>query len=83
MDTPVQNNPADSSKAGSQPKERLDWNQALPASLPRPTYWPLVVAFGIVLIPFGIITSLLITGIGLIIFIAGLAGWIGDLLHES
>jgi hypothetical protein len=63
--------------------EKSDWNRPKPESLPRPTYWPMVLAFGIVLIPFGLITSLVITGVGLLVFIVGLAGWIGELLHES
>ncbi len=83
MDTPAQKQEANLPQNGSHPKPRSDWNTALPETLPRPTYWPLVLAFGIVLIPFGLITSLLITGIGLIIFIIGLSGWIGELLHES
>lgn len=73
---PIQNpDPAEQQKEG--------WNQPQPARLPRPTFWPAVLAFGIVLIPLGIITNLIISGVGLIIFALGLAGWIGELRNES
>ena len=63
-------------------KGRADWNQPKPEILPRPTFWPLVVAFGIVLVPFGIVTTLIISGVGLVILALGLAGWNGELRNE-
>jgi hypothetical protein len=71
------------SSAESSPpsEEKVDWNYPKPEHLPRPTYWPLALAFGIVLIMFGIVTTFAISGVGLIIFAVALGGWIGELRH--
>jgi hypothetical protein len=58
-----------------------DWERLPPAHLPRPTYWPVVLAFGIVLLAWGVVTTLAITVIGLVLFALGLGGWIGELRH--
>jgi hypothetical protein len=52
-------------------------------ALPRPTYWPAVMAFGITLLFWGLVTSYLILVVGLIVLAVALAGWIGDLLHAE
>ena len=62
---------------------RPDWERLPPAHLPRPTYWPVVLAFGIMLLAWGIVTTLAISVIGLVIFALGLGGWIGDLRHGA
>jgi hypothetical protein len=49
--------------------------------LPQPTYWPAVLAFGIVLLVWGIVTTWMISGIGAILIALALAGWIGELRH--
>ena len=51
-------------------------------ALPRPTYWPAVLAFGITLFAWGFVTTFYITLAGLLIIFLALGGWIGDLLHE-
>lgn len=61
--------------------EKAGWNYPRPEHLPRPTYWPLALAFGIVLIMFGIVTTFAISGVGILIFAIALAGWIGELRH--
>ncbi len=53
------------------------------AVLPRPTYWPIALAFGITLLAWSLVTSFLIGLAGLAVFVVALAGWIGDLLHEE
>jgi|GEM_PF-3874578 len=50
--------------------------------LPRPTYWPAALAFGITLFAWGFITSLLISIIGVMMIFVSIGGWIGELLHE-
>ncbi len=52
-----------------------------PAALPRPTYWPVVMAAGIVFMTWGIATTLAISAIGLALFALALGGWIGDWRH--
>jgi hypothetical protein len=40
-----------------------------------------VLALGITFLAWGIVTSLLISAVGLILFALALAGWIGELRH--
>ena len=66
------------------------WNKPKPETLPKPGYWPAVMAFGIVFLLWGLAlgfnevfsSSLVTSGIGLILFVIALAGWIGDLRDE-
>jgi len=68
----------------------VGWNKPKPEKLPRPGYWPFLMALGIVFILWGLAlgfnevfsTMIIISGVGLIIFIISLAGWIGDLRDE-
>jgi hypothetical protein len=60
---------------------RPGWHVPEHLELPEPTYWPAVLAFGITLFAWGLMTSLIIVGIGLLVFAVALAGWIGDLRH--
>ena len=55
---------------------------ARPSRLPDPTYWPFFTALGVVFMFWGILTTWIVTGMGLIIFGVALAGWITDLFKE-
>lgn len=57
---------------GVEPTERLA----------RPTYWPAGIAFGITLLAWGTITSFVLIGAGLAVFVVSLIGWIGELRDE-
>ena len=57
-------------------------DKARPAHLPQPTYWPFFLALGTVFIFWGILTTWLITGIGVVVFAVALGGWIADIHHE-
>jgi hypothetical protein len=59
------------------------WQPVEHIHLPSPTYWPAVLALGITFLAWGIVTSFLIAGVGLLLFVVALGGWIGDLLHEN
>ena len=61
---------------------RPGWQPVENIHLPAPTYWPAVVALGITFLAWGIVTSLVILAVGLILLAVGIAGWIGDMLHE-
>ncbi len=74
-------NPADHASQHAQPELRPGWQRVAHEGIPAPTYWPAVLAFGITLIFWGILTSWIISGVGLIVFVVAIAGWIGDLLH--
>lgn len=59
-----------------------DWNDAEPAHIPRPTYWPAVLSFGVTFALWGIVTSWIISAVGVGIFVFSLAGWIKEIVHE-
>ena len=54
-----------------------------PEVLPKPTFWPLILAAGITLSAWGIVTSYPILILGLGMTIVAVANWIGDIRHEQ
>jgi hypothetical protein len=69
----------------------MDMNDSTPAAapapaiieVPAPTAWPLSAAFGVTLIFAGLATSEVITGIGVLLAIAGVVGWFRQIFpHE-
>lgn len=48
--------------------------------MPRPNVWPMVLGLGIVLMAAGVALHLAFCAVGTVIFLAGLTGWIGQLL---
>ena len=50
-----------------------------PEEIPRPTIWPIGLAFGILFIFWGFIASLGLTIAGFIVTVVSLTGWIADL----
>ena len=76
-------NPNSIDKQANQVKtEQSSWHEPLPERIPEPTYWPFLLAFGIVLVFWGLVSAWLISLAGAIIFFASLAGWIGEMIHE-
>lgn len=63
--------------------DKTDWTTPPVEPLPRPTYMPLVMAIGITCILWGIVTSVVISEVGVILFVVALAGWIRELRHEQ
>jgi len=59
------------------------WYKPQPEKLPQPTYWPAVFAFAVVLFAWGWVTNISVSAVGLVLFAIAVAGWIGDLRHES
>ncbi len=58
------------------------WSRAQPERIPPPTLSPAFLALGATLLVWGLISSYIITAIGVVLFGVALAGWIGDLRHE-
>jgi hypothetical protein len=48
--------------------------------VPASTPWPLVTAFGLALIFAGLVTSLAVSGVGLVVLLAGAVGWFRNVL---
>ena len=44
--------------------------------LPSPSYWPVVVALGLPFVAYGLIFNLWITGVGALLILGGLYGWV-------
>jgi hypothetical protein len=66
---------------GTRPATRPGWQALEHVELPRPTYWPAVLALAIVFLAWSIVTSWLIAVAGAILLVVALAGWIGELQH--
>jgi hypothetical protein len=53
-------------------------------SLPQPTAWPIVLAFGVTMMFAGLVTSIAVSVLGIVVTIAGCVGWFRDVLpHEQ
>lgn len=62
--------------------EQAEWLRPLPEKLPKPTSSPAVLALGVCLLAFGIVTSWIISMVGLSLFLLGAGGWIARLRDE-
>ena len=58
------------------------WTGLPPDRLPEPSIWPVTLAVAITFLVWGLVTSLIITGVGIGLFALALAGWIRDIRHE-
>lgn len=59
-----------------------EWKKPLPEQLPRPTYWPAILALSIALALLGPVTVMPVTAVGLVLGAVALFGWIGEIVHE-
>jgi hypothetical protein len=73
--------PGEASEPLPTPQLRPGWLVVEHEPLPRPGYWPAALAFGIVLLSWGIVTSWIISIAGGLVLAVALAGWIGELRH--
>jgi hypothetical protein len=64
------------------PEPHPGWTVLPPEKLPEPGVWPVTMALGITFLVWGLVTSLIITGVGVALFAVALAGWIRDIRHE-
>ena len=68
-------------RAGDSP-DRTGWQRPLPEELPEPTPWPAALALGSCLLAWGVVTSWILSLVGLLLFVVGVAGWMGRMRHE-
>lgn len=54
-----------------------------PQDLPEPTYWPFLMALGITLGMWWIVSSWILGGIGVVLFFISLYGWINELRAKN
>ncbi|MEJ2053239.1 MAG: DUF3040 domain-containing protein [Calditrichaceae bacterium] len=59
-----------------------NWAPAKPEKLPRLTFWPIVLAAGVVFLFWGFITSIIISIVGFVVMALALYGWIGEFSDE-
>ncbi len=71
--------PVQAPQAPALPALRPGWHRTPGEPLPRPTFWPAALALGIVFVLWGVVTSYIVSGVGLILFVLALAGWIREL----
>ncbi len=66
----------------SGPSVHPDWNPAKPEVIPQPTIWPASLALSATLGLWGLASSLIISLVGVGLFVVSLAGWIRDIRYE-
>jgi hypothetical protein len=59
-----------------------EYVKAKPEILPKPTYMPFVLAFSILLLGWGLISTWIISAAGFAGVCISIYGWIKELLHE-
>jgi hypothetical protein len=64
------------------PSAPADWGIARPEKPSRSTLYPAALALGATLMVWGLISSLIVTGFGLVLFAAAMGGWIKEIRHE-
>jgi hypothetical protein len=62
--------------------KRDDEHQPKPANLPRPTYWPAIMAISVCFGLWGVLTSVWLTVVGAAGLVVSAVGWIGELGDE-
>jgi cytochrome c oxidase subunit I len=43
--------------------------------LPSPSFWPIVLAFGLALIAVGVVSTIVVSIVGVIVLLVAIAGW--------
>lgn len=65
------------------PSAGAEWSEPTMERVPRPTYWPVVMALGTVFIFWGVVTMWAISAIGLGLFALALVGWVREMCHAG
>lgn len=58
------------------------WHVPGPEHIPAPSIWPASVAFSSMLLLWGLLTSPLLSAVGLLIFAGSIAAWIGEIRDD-
>jgi len=60
-----------------------EWVKPMPEETPEPTFWPISLAMSIIFILWGLISTWVITAVGIVLFSISVRGWARDLLNEQ
>lgn len=82
MDTSSKDHMSSSEGSPEAARASVEWIKPQGVNIPEPTYMPLVLALGVMCIFWGIVTTYLMSLVGVVFFVIGISGWIGDLRHE-
>lgn len=61
---------------------RPGWSRPKPERIPEPTFWPATFGLGIAFLMWGFISNIFVWGLGFILLVVAIVGWIGDLRNE-
>lgn len=67
----------------AEPAPLADWSIPRPETIPRPTYAPAALAFGITIFFWGFVTSPVLLGVGFLVMTAALIGWVREMRHDD
>lgn len=59
------------------------WTEPTMEHVPRPTYWPAVMAMGTVMMFWGVATMAAVSVVGFGLFVLSLIGWIREMKHAG
>lgn len=62
---------------------RSGWSEPKPSSLPQPTWIPVSMAFGIVMVSLGIVTRWYFDALGAVVIILAAWHWVAELLGDG
>jgi hypothetical protein len=65
------------------PAVQAGWGKPRPEVIPRATFAPAAMAFGLTLFFWGLVTSPVVLGVGLLVVLAALIGWVREIRHEA
>ena len=71
----------DAARAGRE-KGGEGWTSPRPERVPRETYAPAAAARGIAFGFWGVVTTPVISAVGLVLFVWSVGGWIGEARHD-
>lgn len=57
----------------------LEWCEAKPAVIPEPTFWPMILAFGVTICLWGTLTSWVFVVTGLLVSLFSVYFWVMEL----
>jgi hypothetical protein len=64
------------------PAARDGWVSPRPDHIPRPTYAPAAAAFGVTFVFWGVVTTPIISAVGVVVFAVAVAVWVREARDE-